>query len=67
MAPTMGAEDFSYYLEKIPGTFMFLGTGNPEIDATYPQHHPKYKVDDAVLPLGVATMAGVAMRYLGRN
>ena len=67
MAPTMGAEDFSYYLEKIPGTFLFLGTGNPAIDANYPQHHPKYKVDDDVLPLGVATMAGVAMRYLGRS
>ena len=67
MAPTMGAEDFSYYLEKIPGTFLFLGTGNPEIDATYPQHHPKYKVDDAVLPLGVAAMSGIAMRFLGRS
>ncbi|EFC90561.1 amidohydrolase [Dethiosulfovibrio peptidovorans DSM 11002] len=62
--PTMGAEDFSYYLQERPGTFMFLGTGNEEKDMTYPQHHPKYCVDDDVLDLGAAMSASIAWSYL---
>ncbi len=62
--PTMGAEDFSYYLQERPGTFMFLGTGNPEKDMVYPQHHPKYCVDDDVLELGAAISASIAWAYL---
>ncbi|PIE54480.1 MAG: peptidase M20 [Dethiosulfovibrio peptidovorans] len=65
--PTMGAEDFSYYLQERPGTFMFLGTGNPDKDMTYPQHHPKYCVDDDVLPLGAAVAASVAWAYLNEK
>ncbi|NCC96822.1 MAG: M20/M25/M40 family metallo-hydrolase, partial [Synergistales bacterium] len=64
--PTMGAEDFSYYLMERPGTFMFLGTGNEGKDMTYPQHHPKYCVDDDVLELGAAMSASVAWAYLNR-
>ena len=64
--PTMGAEDFSYYLLERPGTFMFLGTGNEEKDMTYPQHHPKYCVDDDVLELGATVSASVAWAYLNR-
>jgi amidohydrolase len=53
MAPHMGGEDFAYYLQKVPGTFFFVGGGNPEIDATYPHHHPKFDVDErAMLIIG---------------
>lgn len=62
--PTMGAEDFSFYLQERPGAFMFLGTGNPEKDMVYPQHHPKYCVDDDVLALGTAVTAAIAWAYL---
>jgi amidohydrolase len=44
--PRMGAEDFTYYLQEKPGTFFFIGGGNPEINATYPHHHPKFDVDE---------------------
>ncbi|MCG6197949.1 M20/M25/M40 family metallo-hydrolase, partial [Anoxybacillus sp. LAT_38] len=40
MEPTMGAEDFAYYLEKVPGSFLFVGAGNPQKGAGYPHHHP---------------------------
>lgn len=46
MAPIMGGEDFAYYLQKVPGTFFFVGGGNPEIGASYPHHHPKFNVDE---------------------
>lgn len=44
--PRMGAEDFTYYLQEKPGTFFFTGGGNPEINAIYPHHHPRFDVDE---------------------
>ena len=38
--PTMGGEDFAYYLEKVPGAFLELGTGNPEKGTDKPHHNP---------------------------
>ena len=42
----MGAEDFAYYLEKVPGAFFFLGIRNEEIGATEPLHNDKFMVDE---------------------
>jgi amidohydrolase len=42
----MGAEDFAYYVDTIPGTFFWVGGGNPELNAIYPHHHPKFDVDE---------------------
>jgi len=64
--PTMGAEDFSFYLNEIPGAFFFLGTGDPEKSTDFPHHHPKFKVDDDVLSDGVALLAGVAWQFLNQ-
>ncbi|WP_347548486.1 amidohydrolase [Pseudalkalibacillus hwajinpoensis] len=51
--PIMGAEDFSFYLNEIPGSFFFVGGRNPEINATYPHHHPRFDVDErAILGIG---------------
>ncbi|MEJ8545983.1 amidohydrolase [Brevibacillus borstelensis] len=44
--PLMGAEDFSYYLQRVPGCFFYVGGGNKEIGATYPHHHPLFDVDE---------------------
>ncbi|WP_232698688.1 M20 metallopeptidase family protein [Brevibacillus daliensis] len=46
LSPVMEAEDFSYYLQKVPGTFFFVGGGNQEIGASYAHHHPKFDVDE---------------------
>ena len=51
--PIMGAEDFSFYLNEIPGTFFFVGGRNPDINAIYPHHHPRFDVDErAILGIG---------------
>ncbi|MFZ3580232.1 M20 metallopeptidase family protein [Virgibacillus sp. DJP39] len=51
--PSMGMEDFAYYLKEIPGAFLFVGGRNEEIQATYPHHHPKFDVDErAILHIG---------------
>lgn len=52
--PNMGTEDMSLYLEKVPGAFFVLGTGNPEKGITYPHHNSKFDLDEDVLWVGTA-------------
>lgn len=58
--PTMGGEDFSAYQWRVPGTFFFVGAGNPEQGITYPHHHPRFTVDEAALPMGVKAFVTAA-------
>jgi len=64
--PEMGAEDFSYFLRKLPGTFLRLGIRNTKKGAIYPWHHPKFTVDEDVIGMGTALLAGVAFDFLNR-
>ncbi len=64
--PEMGAEDFAYFLQKVPGTFLRLGIRNPKKGAVYPWHHPKFIVDEEVIKMGAAVLAGVASDFLNR-
>lgn len=65
LAPSfMGSEDFAFYLEKIPGTFLFLGIRNEKTGCIYPPHSPYYTIDEDVLPIGAAIHATFAYSYL---
>jgi len=64
--PVMGAEDFSYYLEQIPGAFYFIGVGNSEKGIVYPQHHPKYNIDEDALGYGMEIMTTAAIMLAKR-
>ncbi|UCG04542.1 MAG: amidohydrolase [Candidatus Heimdallarchaeota archaeon] len=57
MEPTMGGEDFAFYLEKTKGAFMGLGIYNEEKGITSPHHHPKFDVDESILWKGTAIHA----------
>ncbi len=59
--PVMGGEDFSYFLEKVPGAYFFIGVGNPDKGIIYPQHHPKYDIDEDALCYGMEIMASAAI------
>jgi amidohydrolase len=61
---SMGAEDFSYYLEKVPGVFIILGIRNEGKGIIYPHHHPKFNVDEDILWRGTALHALLAYNYL---
>jgi amidohydrolase len=61
---TMGAEDFAYYLQKIPGAFFFIGSTNQEKGLIYGHHHPKFDFDEGALPRGAALMAQAALELL---
>jgi amidohydrolase len=52
--PIGGGEDFAYYLQKTPGCFVFLGALDPVSDRAYPHHHPRFSINEDVLPLGAA-------------
>jgi amidohydrolase len=60
--PTMGAEDFAYYVEKIPGSMFRLGTACP-----YLLHTPKYDFGDAPLGTGIPLMVEIARRFLAQG
>ena len=58
--PKMGGEDFSYYLEKIKGAFIFLGSGSLEKGTNHPLHSSRFLLDEDVLYMGPALFAYVA-------
>ncbi|MEO6733094.1 MAG: amidohydrolase [Ferruginibacter sp.] len=67
--PHTGAEDFSFYQQKIPGLFFNIGGmpkgGNPK---TVPSHHtPDFFIDESGLKLGVQTLANLAIDYMEMN
>ncbi len=55
--PTMGAEDFAYYLAHAPGAFLRLGVG----EDVSPLHTPTYNFSDAALPHGIELLAMLAL------
>lgn len=61
--PTMGGEDMSFFLKEVPGTFFFLGAGNPEKGIVHPHHHPCFDFDEDVLWLGTALLTESAWRF----
>ncbi len=66
-APLMGAEDFSYVLQRVPGAIVQLGARPEGVDeATAPQNHSNRVVfDEASMAAGMALHAAVALHYLG--
>ena len=60
----MGSEDFGYIMESIPSVFGFLGVENKDYGAVWSLHSDKFRVNDAVLPVGAAQYAQFAYDYL---
>jgi amidohydrolase len=63
----MGAEDFSYYEQVIPGFFLRLGSGNKAKGITAESHTPQFDVDEECLVVGVKVMANLALDFLDRH
>ncbi len=64
---TMVSEDMAFFLQEVPGCYMYLGSSNAERGLAYGHHHPRFDFDEAVLPLGVAILAETAARFLREN
>ncbi len=63
--PSMGAEDFSYFLQEKPGCYIWLGNGPGEGGCTL--HNPHYDFNDEAIPYGVAYWVRLAQRWLARG
>ncbi len=62
--PSMGGEDFAYFVNRVPGMMLRLGTGNKKRGFTYPWHHPRFDIDEDALWIGAAVMAHSALLCL---
>lgn len=62
---TLSGEDFSEYLNRVPGVLAFVGCRNPQIGATFAMHSCYFKVDETVLVKGAAVAAQYAIDFLG--
>ncbi|WP_445448622.1 amidohydrolase [Enterococcus faecalis] len=65
--PTTGGEDFSYFLEKTPGCFALVGSGNPEKDTEWAHHHGRFNIDEDAMDMGAELYAQYAFEYLFKN
>ena len=64
LKPSMGAEDFSYYLEKCPGAFFRLGTRNEAKGIVHPHHNSLFDIDEDALPFGVEIFVRIIDEFL---
>ena len=64
LLPSMGAEDFAFFLETKPGAYIWIGNG---ADTDEPMlHNPHYDFNDEILPLGASYWAQLAETALGK-
>jgi amidohydrolase len=61
---TTGGEDFSFFTEKAPGVFAFVGSKNEKKIEYHPHHHPKFDIDEDALEVASALYAQFAIDFL---
>jgi amidohydrolase len=62
--PTMGGEDFGFFLKNVPGCFAFVGSRNESKGLMFGHHNPRFDIDEGALPIGVELLMNVAEKYL---
>ena len=69
MKAITGAEDFSYFQEKVPGTYFFIGGSKPDVDLSTvaPHHTPDFYVDDSAISTGIRSMVSLTIDYILEN
>ncbi|WP_148497631.1 M20 metallopeptidase family protein [Paenibacillus senegalensis] len=61
---SMAGEDFSYYLQSIPGCYMFVGAGNPDKGIVAPHHHPEFDIDERSILHAARLMIHLSLDYM---
>jgi amidohydrolase len=64
MEPSMGAEDFSVYLQQRPGSLAKIGCATPGEETKFGLHSPYLVVDERVIPLGISYYLSLVQKYL---
>jgi metal-dependent amidase/aminoacylase/carboxypeptidase family protein len=63
--PYMGAEDFSFYANEIPGLFFALGVAHDDpLVPVATNHSPYFYVNDRALPIGIKALSNLALEWL---
>jgi amidohydrolase len=65
--PSMGADDFAFYLEHVPGVMIRLGTRNASKTLVYPLHNPRFDLDEDTLAIGATVLFETVCRYLSKG
>jgi len=60
LPPTMGAEDFAYFAERVPGVVVRLGIYNEARGSVHSGHSPQFRLDEDAIPTGIATLVAFA-------
>ncbi len=60
LPPTMGAEDFAYFAQRVPGLLVRLGVRDEARGAIHNAHSSRFRLDEAALPVGIATLVAFA-------
>lgn len=53
---TMGAEDFAYFAQRVPGLLVRLGVRSDAAGSAHPGHSPQFRIDEAAMPFGITTL-----------
>jgi amidohydrolase len=62
--PTLGGEDFAFFLQKVPGSFFLVGARNEEKGITAPHHNPYFNIDEDCLAIGVEVLVKTVLDFL---
>ena len=66
-ASASASEDFAVIAEAVPSAFLYLSAGFQDERGAYPAHNPKVRFNEAVCPIGVASLVHCAKRWLEDN
>ncbi len=64
-APSMGGEDFSYFIENTPGAFYHIGCSAPEELPAPPLHHPNFHADERCIRQGIEMQLAIVLKESG--
>lgn len=62
--PWMASEDVGLFMQRNPSAYLLVGSANRERKLDYPHHHPRFDIDEDVLPLSVGLMSAAIADYL---
>ena len=65
--PTMGGEDFGYFMKECKGAFALVGAANEEKGALWPHHHGRFNIDEDAMVVGAELYAQYALAYLNQD
>lgn len=63
--PWMASEDVGVFMQRNPSAYLLVGSANHARQLDFPHHHPRFDIDENVLPLSVGMMSALIADYLG--